>query len=373
MNRLGIYIIYDSDGIIDEYIANVLVGLRVHLSKLIVVCNFIEVKDGFGYIDGYADEIKYRENIGFDAGAYKDVLQEIYSSGDIYKFDEILLANDSFYGPIDSFDSVFTLMNKLECDYWGLTRYPGGIYEEIEIASHIQSYFICFKKNIVNSNAFYNFWFDMGYPETFIDAVFNFEFRLNCILEESGFIGKAYTDNRLSGLEIRYGENPYMKYSFELLKDVGVPVIKRKAFDFENDGFSNAIAAFLYITKYKKFDTDMIRKHLLRISQQIGNTPRFDLSALHDFYKRHSNIYIYGAGGWGKNLASYFAYKGWKFEKYIVSNCDKQEDIIQYDEAELNESDGIIIAVGKKKVIEEIYNNISKNHKTEHIFKPSYI
>lgn len=374
MNRLGIYVIYDSDGIIDEYIAKVLVGLRSYLSKLIVVCNFTEVKGGLAYIEEYADEIKYRENIGFDTGAYMDVLQEMYGSDDIYKFDEILLANDSFYGPVDSFEPVFTLMGKLQCDYWGLTRYPGGIYEEIEIASHIQSYFMCFKRNVVNSSTFHNFWLGIEYPKTFLHAVFNFEFRLNRILEEAGFIGKAYTDNQLSELEVKYGENPYMKYPFELLRDAGVPVIKRKAFDFENDGFSNAIAAYMYITRNKKFNTDLIRNHLLRISHRPADTPKFDLGALHDFYERHSSIYIYGAGGWGKNLASYFAYKGWNFKKYILSNYDGQEkNIIRYDEAELNESDGIIIAVGKKKVIEEIYNNISKKHKAEHIFKPSYI
>ena len=374
MKRLGIYVVYDADGMIDEYIAKVLAGLRMHLAELIVVCNFTEAKGGQGYIEKYADEITYRKNIGFDAGAYKDVIQELYAAGKMQEIDEMLLANDSFYGPIDSFDPVFMLMGQSSCDYWGLTRYPGGNYEEMEISPHIQSYFMCFRRNVINSSAFYNFWLGMEYPTTFIDAVFHFEFRLNHILEEAGLIGKIYTEEISGGLDVKYGENPYMKYPCELIRDLGVPVIKRKAFDFENDGFSNALAAFSYIDRCTGFDAGIIRKHLIRTSQRPGNAPGFDLNALHDFYRRHSSIYIYGAGGWGKNLASYFAYKGWKFQKYIVSDSKKwEENVIRYDEAELNESDGIIIAVGKKKVIEEIYSTILKRHKAEHIFKPSYI
>lgn len=373
MNRLGIYVIYDSDKIINEYIEKVLAGLDPYMKKLIVVCNFTEEKSGLGYIEKYADEIKYRENIGFDAGAYKDVFQELYDSGENHKFDEIFFANDSFYGPVDSFDSVFSWMGKTDCDYWGLTRYPGGTYEGMEISPHIQSYFMCFRKDVINSRAFYDFWIDMEYPETFIDAVFHFEFQLNRALEESGFVGIAYTDRYSDRLQVKYGENPYMKYPFELLRDLGIPVIKRKAFDFENDGFSDAMAAFSFIDSYKEFDVDIIRKHLIRTSRQPGKIPRFDLCALECFYKRHSSIYIYGAGGWGKNLASYFAYRGWEFKKYLVSNCDGwEENVIQYDKAELSESDGIIIAVGKRKVIEEIFDNISRRHKAEHIFKPSY-
>ncbi len=374
MVRLGIYVVYDADGIIDEYIAKVLAGLRPHLSKLIVVCNFTKAEGGLGYIEEYADEIKYRRNLGFDAGAYKDVFRELFASGGVRNFDEILLANDSFYGPVDSFSQVFSSMDKLDCDYWGLTKYPGGIYEGLEISPHIQSYFMCFRRDVVSSKGFYDFWLGMEYPETFIDAVFHFEFCLNRVLAESGFTGKAYTERETGRLEVKYGENPYMKYPYELLKDFGMPVIKRKALDFENDGFSDAIAAFSYIDRYKKFDVSMIRNHLMRTSQRPGTSPAFDLGALQAFYGRHRNIYIYGAGGWGRNLAAYFAYKGWEFKKFIVSDSSgRKENVISYDEAELDESDGIIIAVGKKKVIEEIYGNVSKRHNAEHIFKPSYI
>lgn len=374
MNRLGIYIIYDSENIIDKYISKVLFGLQAYISKLIVVCNFTDIKSGRNYIEEYADEIRYRENMGFDAGAYKDVLQEMFASKEIFKFDEVLLMNDSFYGPIDSFDKVFSVMSESSCDYWGLTRYPGGNYEKIEIASHIQSYFMCFRKAVVNSKEFRDFWLGIKYPATFIEAVFSFEFQLNHALEKAGFTGMAYMDGRSDSLGIQFGENPYMKYPLELLRDIDIPIIKRKAFDFENDGFCDAVAALSYIDRYKQYDAEIIKRHIFRVSQQLAGAPKFDLSALSNFYEHHSNIYIYGAGRWGKNLASYFAYKGWSFKKYIVTiNDGYDKNVIQYDESILNESDGIIIAVGKRKIIEDIYNNISKRHSTDHIFKPEYV
>ena len=39
MNRLGIFVFYDRDGIVDTYVEYLLATLKKHLGKLAVVCN----------------------------------------------------------------------------------------------------------------------------------------------------------------------------------------------------------------------------------------------------------------------------------------------------------------------------------------------
>lgn len=155
MNRLGVYVIYDFDNIIDDYIGVMLENLRTHLSKLIVVCIFLHIKKGYENLK-VADEVIFRENKGYDAGAYKDVLCKLFNSN--YNFDEILITDDSYYGPIDSFNNIFDKMENIDCDYWGITKSPERIFEGKKLISHIQSYFMCFKKNVIKSTSFCDFW-----------------------------------------------------------------------------------------------------------------------------------------------------------------------------------------------------------------------
>lgn len=375
IKRLGIYVIYDRDNVVDPYIREVLKGLRKYLSQLIIVCNFSSVAKGEEILYAFTEDVYYRENNGFDAGAYKDIIANLVDMDQLKVFDELLLMNDSFYGPIDSFDEMFSRMKEKKCDFWGITRYPGGTYQGIEILEHVQSYFMCFRKPLIDSKFWHDFWHDLHYPTDFIDAVFSFELSLNRQLSEHGYRGLAYTDIHENELSIKYGENPYMKYPAVLIKDFSVPIIKRKSFDFANKGFENALQAIQYIDKCKNYDVELIKRHLVRVSKRNSNSPVFDLEELSDFYFSHKKIYIYGAGGWGKNLISYFDYKGWTCCGVIVSNKEatSRDSVIEWREAEIQSDDGIIIAVGKKKAIEEINCSIRELCSEGQIFKPHYL
>lgn len=372
MKRIGIYVIYDRGKIIDPYIGQVLNELKKYLSKLIVVCNFNEVISGYEYIGDYADEIRFRENIGFDAAAYKDEILRLIEDDEWSEFDELLIANDSFYGPIYSFNKLFSRMEKEPCDFWGITRYPGGTYEGIPLETHVQSYFLIFKKKVLHSKEFYLFWKNLEYPRSFVEAVFQFEIKMNEYLSEKGYTGKAYVDMTEPTYPIEVGENPYMKYPLQLIQDAGIPLIKRKAFDFENNGYANALDALTYIDKHTGYDASLIKNHLIRTSTYVSPNPVYNLLELEKFYRKFRNIYIYGAGGWGTNIASYFKWKGWKTAGFLVTKKSGKSTAIEFDSIEITDEDGIIIAVGKKKMIQEIYGNIIKKCDKTHIFMPHF-
>lgn len=107
MKRLGIFVFYDKDGIVDNYIDYLLEDLSKSLSDLIIVVNGILNDNGKKIFLRYTDRIVIRKNIGFDAGAYVDILLNYIGQENLKKWDELILCNDTFYGPFIPFSDIF--------------------------------------------------------------------------------------------------------------------------------------------------------------------------------------------------------------------------------------------------------------------------
>ena len=65
-NRCGIFLFYDRDGIVDDYIIYMLKDIRKSLSHLLVVCNGEPGKEGLERLQAESDEVLIRANHGFD-------------------------------------------------------------------------------------------------------------------------------------------------------------------------------------------------------------------------------------------------------------------------------------------------------------------
>lgn len=99
MKRLGIYLVYDNENIINPYIEYMLKELKTCLSHPVVVCNMGKVDHGKEILEQYGDEIFFRDNIGFDAGGFKDALCSFLGWEKVLQYEELVLVNDSMYGP----------------------------------------------------------------------------------------------------------------------------------------------------------------------------------------------------------------------------------------------------------------------------------
>ena len=114
MKRLGIFCTYDSDGVIDDYICYLLQEANKVLDKLVIVCNGKLTLDGENKLKAFADDLIIRDNSGFDMEAWR---QGILKYKDALKdYDELLIFNDSFYGPFYPFEEIFLRMDKEYCD-----------------------------------------------------------------------------------------------------------------------------------------------------------------------------------------------------------------------------------------------------------------
>ncbi|GFI22650.1 hypothetical protein IMSAGC011_01426 [Lachnospiraceae bacterium] len=374
MKRLCIYVTYDFENIVDDYIGHILYELRKVTDCLIVVCNYSYIAQGIENIQPYADKIYYRENKGFDAGAYKEVLCQRLGWDWVCSFDELLLVNDSFYGFFYPIEDLFQIIENTDADYWGITRAPQGIFSDgYRYDTHIQSYFLTFRTKILNSNCFKEFWETLEYPKTLYDAVLKFEIGCNKYFKQHGFKETSLTDQFCPNCLFDNNQIPYMNYSLELIRDLKIPILKRRSLYFSNKGFENALSALKYINDANFFDTTLVTKHLFRISQIKLAQGMIDLIKLNSFYHKHSKIYFYGAGVYGQNLAKYFCYKGWTFAGYVVTKDEKSiENCKAFSEVELNSDDGIIIAVSNKEICLEILEIVQKCCSDNQILYPNY-
>ena len=361
MNRLCIYVTYSKSNKIEPYVGYMLKALREHVTTLYVVCNYPKILDGEEYVEPYADEIFNRENMGYDAGAYKDMLCTILGWDKVYQYDELILMNDSFLGPFYNFSGCFDLMGEVVCDFWGLTRDSAGEFKDAgyKYEPHIQSYFLTFRRQVTRSRVFRDFWEKLVYPKKYMDAVIDFELELNILLETNGFISSSLTD--IWGMRFQEDENPIIHCTLELIRDKGLPILKKKALLIRHTKFADVLETIKYIDVKKLYPADWIWD-MVDNQFYIENYAPDGVNCLEFFYKRYKKIYIYGAGACGKGLALYFEHKGWKQDGILVSNKAGQDmDCILFDDVCIDDETGIIISVIHQKVSDEIVQYIEMN------------
>lgn len=90
---------------------------------------------------------------------------------------------------------------------------------------------------------------------------------------------------------------------------------------------------------------------------------------LEEFYNSHEKIYIYGAGKYGKALYSFFRYKKWHLESFVVTQKEDDDAVnqISYNDLRMTVNDGIILALGIANV-KVVYEYIKDDLKCEQIF-----
>lgn len=91
----------------------------------------------------------HRKNTGYDFGSYKTGLWLI--DGSLNKYKRLILANDSVYGPFFDLTTLIKHGDNRRLDVWGAT-------DSLEIAYHLQSYFLVFSRRAFLGKTFKQFW-----------------------------------------------------------------------------------------------------------------------------------------------------------------------------------------------------------------------
>ncbi|MEE0935636.1 MAG: rhamnan synthesis F family protein [Methanobrevibacter sp.] len=275
MKRLGIFCCFDGDGIIDDYIYYMLNDIKDNLDELFIVANGFLKQETIYKLSKYSDnDIIFRDNVGFDAWAWREVMFNI-GFINLSKFDEIILFNDSFFGPIYPFKEMFDKMDGEEVDFWGITQHgeapnhknlcPYG-YRPV----HLQTYFLAFRKNLVESDEFKSFWINLPNYKNNEELTFKFEAVLTRHFEDLDYTWKAYVDTDDLEESREKVMNLYAYDMHNLVLNRSLPVLKRKAFKIPRKIYlrynmaSDLSNTITYLEENTNYDTSLIYKYLLR-------------------------------------------------------------------------------------------------------------
>lgn len=276
VKRAAIFVFYDKDGIVDRYVEYLINNLRKTVETLVVVCNGKLSPKGRVLFEALAEIVYVRENQGLDAAGYREGLVNCLGWENVEQYDEIVLLNDTFYGPFSSFEKIFEEMNDCDIDFWGLTEHyesqglaglgKNGIYPD-----HLQTYFLAIRKKMLCSREFHEYWDNMPVYNSFEQVVGMHEVLFTQHFRDCGFKATAYVE--LSDLRetIAPNINYYTFAPGSLIKKRKFCVIKRKDFVLEHSellvhsGGEELRNAMDYVQSETDYDIGMIWENLLRL------------------------------------------------------------------------------------------------------------
>lgn len=224
--RLLVYVVYDRRGDVEDYVPYALKDLRRFCERILVISNGALTEKGRAVLSEVADEVIERENRGFDIWGYKHGLDHV--GEEIAEFDEVILANDTWFGPVRPFDPVFERMDRQELHFWGMTDHvrvePNPFTGRDYLPYHLQSYWLVARKELVASTEWIDYWANLPEMNRYEEAVVKHEAIFTEILTSFGFVGEVAFPSLTDKIE-----NHAVLYAEQLL-DAGCPTLKRRPF-----------------------------------------------------------------------------------------------------------------------------------------------
>lgn len=194
MKRLLIYFFYDKEGIVDDYIPFFLKAARGVCQDICFVVNGELSAEGRRKVEPLVSKILIRENEGMDAAAYQAALFD-YGFEKLAEYDEVVCTNFTFFGPFFSLEEMFSTMQKRECDWWTMYKWPIKYDFPFKFEyCHIPSGFSVYRQSLVSSSHFRRYWETLSDTDTYDNSVMFHEQRQTPYYDKLGYVGEAYID-----------------------------------------------------------------------------------------------------------------------------------------------------------------------------------
>ena len=267
MKRAGIFLFYDPEGKVDDYILGCLGSLQQHMDYLLVVSNSSLDETNRKRLESVSSEVMERKNVGYDVGAYRDGLRHLGwdHMGD---YDELVLFNYTFFAPIHPWAGLFERTDKWDTDFWGITEHdevrPHPFLPKLVMPRHIQSHWIAVRSSLSTTKDWRTYWEDMPPIESYNDSIQWHESRFTGYFNALG-----YRHEVAYNVDDYPSANPVFDNASLLLQD-GCPILKRRNL-FHNplhlDRFAIIGADMLEQARLAGYDTDLILSNLARTSK----------------------------------------------------------------------------------------------------------
>lgn len=150
--RYAVFAGYNSNGTIPPYVITYLKGLNEVADGVVYIADS-ELKAGEEEkLKGLTIHTEHTRHNEYDWGSYKRGYNWLKQNGYLDNAKELIFANDSTYAPIGgSFKPMFKKMDKQKnLGFWGDSQ-------NTHFTTHLQSYFLVFRRPLFTSQAFHRF------------------------------------------------------------------------------------------------------------------------------------------------------------------------------------------------------------------------
>ncbi len=349
----------------DRYVEHILREINSICSRVIVVVNGELAEEGKEILKKYADDVLLRENKGYDGAAYKEAIYNI-GEPELKKYEEVLLCNNSFFGPFIKLETLFAYAEKENVDFWGLS------YRNTGIAAFIESYFLVFRENIVQSGALWDYFAQLVEISNYEEALIFFEHGIFQFFYARGYKYYSFCPKR------RYSAN--LHFPYEALQEDKLPILKKKCFLYQDSNLSSLKKAVEYIqSSYEEWAAEIDDWSqrtgivLQNKSEEKSYKNKFIIddnvacASIQDIKKwmeKFERIYLYGNGRYSHMLIQLYGLsprgiivsdEQWEGESWYKETCIIKKSSFDFQ----CDNVGIIVAVGRKSS-EEICNSMGK-------------
>jgi lipopolysaccharide biosynthesis protein len=268
LRRIAFYLFFDPRGIVDDYVTYKLRALREHVEHIFVVSNSTLTLEGQAKLQSVADTVWTRDNVGFDVWAYKEAM-ETFGMQRLAEYDELILMNYTFFGPVFPFAETFERMDTQELDFWGLTAHksidpnPFAGAEGV-LPLHIQSHWIAVRKAMFTSLEFQQYWATMPMIRSYDESILQHEARFTHHFASKGF---RYT---IAFPPEDYPSDHPVFDNIVLMLDNRCPIVKRRMFFHEPSYLErNAILGRRVLERLEATDypVDLIWRNIVRTAE----------------------------------------------------------------------------------------------------------
>lgn len=148
--KVAVFVHFDPAGRVRNFTLNYVRALRETGAAIVFVsnCPALDPAD-IAQLQPLCAAIIQRRNIGHDFGAVRDTLRQLGLPRD--NTDQLIIANDSVYGPLQPLGPILDRIDFDKADLWGAT-------DSWQQRYHLQSYFLVAGRRALTSAAWSRFW-----------------------------------------------------------------------------------------------------------------------------------------------------------------------------------------------------------------------
>lgn len=236
-NRLLLYVHFNKKNELSEHVIYQLSKVRNSFDEIVFISNSELEKTNLDLLNNQKliDEFIQRENAGYDFAAWSQAMK-YKEFKNLKEYDSVTIMNDTCFGPFWDFEPYFAEFDRDNSnDFWGITNNrshtvsPWG--EKIQLPDHIQSYFVSFKKKLVGSKSFVDFWEKIENLTDVVEVIVKYETGMTAYFKDAGFNYDVIFDTTKeswSGMPV----HDFSVFNLPELLKRRVPFLKVKSFVF---------------------------------------------------------------------------------------------------------------------------------------------